>query len=688
MGSKLTVRRETRQLPPLYARARVNAETIDAEKRTVEVTWTTGERVLRGFWDQFWEELSLDAKHVRMDRIKSGRAPVLDSHDAFSTKSVVGVIESARIEGKKGEKRGAAVLRFPTAEVDPEGDRVFRKIQDGILSDVSVGYRIYKMETVEETEGEVPVRRATDWEPFEISVVPIGADSGAKVRTDAGEANQCIVEEKMEEETVETVAETEGSGDEGGNEGGGDAAPAVVDGGEVEQRAARAATLAERKRVDQIQSAARKLGLPEAFAADHVRRGTPIADFRGFAIDAMAAAQEQARPTVHASIPAGGDARDKRILGMTNALLCRTGKLDMFRRAAEKRGDKADFDAGEYRSMSLLDIAKEVLEGSGVRTRGKDKNQIFGLALTQRSEGGFHAVGDFAVVLENTMHKTLLASYAITADTWERFCAVGTVSDFREHKRYRMGSFGRLDRVTENAEFQNKEIPDGEKESIVAETFGNIIGISRQALINDDMGALTSQAQKFGRAAKLSVEADVYDLLALNAGLGPTMGDGATLFHADHGNIGTSSTLSVAGLDADRVLMGTQMDPNGEEFLEIRPDVLLVPLGLGGQAKALNQAQYDITAGAVPQSPNIVGGLFRDIVDTARITGTRRYMFANPADVPTIEVAFLDGQREPFLEMKEGFRVDGISWKVRLDYGVDAIDWRGAVTNDGEGAES
>ena len=59
------------------------------------------------------------------------------------------------------------------------------------------------------------------------------------------------------------------------------------------------------------------------------------------------------------------------------------------------------------------------------------------------------------------------------------------------------------------------------------------------------------------------------------------------------------------------------------------------------------------------------------------------YLFADPQVVPTVEVVFLNGVQEPYLEMERGFAVDGFRWKVRLDYGVGAVDWRGAIRNPG-----
>ncbi len=147
--------------------------------------------------------------------------------------------------------------------------------------------------------------------------------------------------------------------------------------------------------------------------------------------------------------------------------------------------------------------------------------------------------------------------------------------------------------------------------------------------------------------------------------------------------MGAASALGVVGLDADRVLMASQTDVGGNDFLDLHPDVLLVPKALGGTARVINGAQYDPDAANKLQRPNAVAGLFSDIVDSARLSGTRRYLFANPSEAPVLEVVFLDGNDMPYVESEDGFSVDGTRWKVRLDFGVGAIDYRGAVTNAG-----
>jgi len=384
-------------------------------------------------------------------------------------------------------------------------------------------------------------------------------------------------------------------------------------------------------------------------------------------------AKDAAPATPHNAFPrieTTEDETDKIRAAAVNALAARAG-------IRGHDGKQIRVEASNpFRGHKLLDVARASLDRAGIKTTGMSQLDVVAAAFTQ-------STSDFPVLLENTMHKALQGAYAAAALTWSRFCATGSVSDFRAHNRYRVGSLGNLDAVNELGEFKNKAIPDGEKGSITAGTKGNIINLSRHAVINDDLGAFVGLAGTLGRAAARTVEADVYALLALNAGLGPVMGDTKTLFHADHGNITTGAALSMAAIDADRVAMASQMDVGGNDYLDLRPSVLLLPIGLGGTARSINQAQYDPDTANKLQKPNVVMGLFGDIVDTPRLTGTRRYLFADPMEAPVIEVAFLDGAEEPYLEVQDGFDVDGARYKVRLDFGIAAIDYRGAVTNAG-----
>ena len=376
-----------------------------------------------------------------------------------------------------------------------------------------------------------------------------------------------------------------------------------------------------------------------------------------------------AEPVAGGRVITVADETDKRRDAMVNAMLIRAGVADP--------KVKAEASANPFRGRTLLAIAEASLQAAGVdASRMGDKREVVKAAFTQSSS-------DFPILLENVMHKTLLGAYSLQALTWSRFCKRGTVSDFRAHNRYRVGSLGNLQPKTELGEYKNVTIPDGEKSSIAAATKGFILNISREAIINDDLGALTDQASAAGRAAARTVEVDVYALLTSNAGLGPIMQDGKTMFHADHGNIATGAAMSVDVLDGMRVLMANQRDVSGLDFLDLRPDVLLCPIGMGGSARVIIGAEFDTSVSNKFQVPNKVRGLVREIVDTPRLSGTRFSLLAAADTAAAFEVAFLDGNDTPYLETAQAFDSDGGRLKVRLDYGVAGHDWRGAVTNAG-----
>lgn len=453
------------------------------------------------------------------------------------------------------------------------------------------------------------------------------------------------------------------------------APPAPVPPDETAIRAA--AVTAERARIAEIRTICRTAKCDD-LADGLVEKGATLDAARKAVLDALATRDEK-RPTVTAgAVSFGEDTHDKFVRGVTNWLLVKSGLAKLV--AEHEKQPVAD--PGEFRGLSLLDIARECLTRAGIKPRGMDKMALISRAFTLRAIT--QSTSDFTYALENTMHKVLQAAYATQPDTWSKWCARGSVSDFRAHNRYRMGSFASLDAIAENGEFKRKAITDAEKASITATTKGNIINVSRQMIVNDDMGVFSGLLTGLGRAAALSVEVDAYALLAENAGLGPTFGS-VPVFDATRNNIGGGNALSAAAIDADAALMARQMDKDSNDYLDLQPAVLLVERALKGTALTINEAQYDPDTANKLQKPNYVRGLFRDVVGTPRFaaSSTRRYLFADPAIAPVFEVAFLEGQESPVLESQDGWNTDGAEMKVRFDYGVAAVDWRGAVTDAG-----
>src|SRR6266511_3073734 len=167
---------------PLQTRAdvRLQPDSIDAEARTVEVVWSTGATVRRrDLWTgkRYDELLSLEPAHVDLSRLNNG-APLLNTHGAFDLAGVIGVVERAWIAHTVGAYEGRATVRFSAREdIEP----LWQDVRAGIIRNVSVGYVVRAYE-VSEQDGQVPVWRAIDWQPVELSAVPVGADGGAGFR--------------------------------------------------------------------------------------------------------------------------------------------------------------------------------------------------------------------------------------------------------------------------------------------------------------------------------------------------------------------------------------------------------------------------------------------------------------------------------------------------------------------------
>lgn len=370
------------------------------------------------------------------------------------------------------------------------------------------------------------------------------------------------------------------------------------------------------------------------------------------------------------------DARDKRVTAMSQALLARVG--------AEKQDGQNPF-----RGHRLHEIARACLEQAGVKTTGMDLLDIATKALHRGVVRGAQTTSDFDVILENTMHKLVLAGFNAVDPIYPRICKIGDVTDFRDWRRIVPGLIGNLDSVNEAGEYLNKNIPDGEKNTIAATRHGNIIRVTPEVVVDDDMGYISTVTNSLGMAGPRAIDRALITLLESNSGVGPTLSDGVALFNAaSHGNYlasGSGTAPSVSSLNVIATAMAAQTAPGDDaEPLDIIPDRTLVPTALRGTMYEVVNAEFNDDSQKNQRKPNSVRGMISDIVSTARLSvSTRWYAFANPMVAPAIEVVFLDGQREPKVTQQENFGSSALEVKVELPFGVGAIDYRGIYCNYG-----
>lgn len=333
--------------------------------------------------------------------------------------------------------------------------------------------------------------------------------------------------------------------------------------------------------------------------------------------------------------------------------------------------------SNNYNHMSLRELARASLADRGISVAAYSPMQMVGLAFT-------HSSSDFGNILLDVANKSVLKGWEESEETFEKWVKEGQLGDFKVSRRIGMGEFPSLRQVREGAEYKHITLGD-RGEPIALATYGEIFSITRQAIINDDMMMLTDIPRKMGMAAKATIGDLVYAVLTANA----AMSDTVALFHATHKNLQTGgpSALAIDSMSKARQAMRTQKtqtEGGAPRTLNIRPAFLLAPIALEDKARQL------ITSTSVPDA-GVNSGITNPIKDFVEVIGEPRlddasataWYLAAAKGSDTIEVAYLNGVKVPYVEQQEGFTVDGVASKVRIDAGVAALDFRGMVKSNG-----
>ncbi|WP_426751578.1 prohead protease/major capsid protein fusion protein [Myxococcus sp. Y35] len=596
---------------------------INEAARTFEITFATGTPVRRVDWDgEYFEELSLDPKHVRMARFQSGRAPFLLEHNRWDSRAHVGVIERAWLV--KGE--GRALVRM--LKDDPNADSVFNKIRQGVLSSISAGYRVLKMEKTTGGDGTPPTYRVVDWEPMEASAVAMPADPASHIRS-------------TQEKRTMSATNNDSNNDT-----------------DVKVRA-------ERERINVITTLMRKHNLPAELEARLINEGVSVHDARNAILDALAERSDRGGPgqTAHVAVGETHDSFDNRVRDMGEALAHRCG-------VRAKLTERAQ----QYAQLGLVDMARVCLEArSPGSTRLLSRGQVL-----QRAMGGLHTISDFGALLGEAGNRVLLDGYGALANdptSIRRISRQSSAMDFRPKSLLRLGEAPALEKVPESGEVKAGTMASTSTGYALA-TFAKIFGMTRQAIINDDLGAF-DMVRKYGRAA---AELEVTQIVGLLTG--NKLMDGSTLFSSAHGNLAASgSVISIASLGEGARAMRVQKGLDGVTPLNVRPMFLVVPAAL--EVLAL-QVTTQINA-TQTSNVNPFSGRLEVLVDPRLdiVSAAAWYLAASPEQAPTIEHSYLDGATGPEVIENEGFEVEGRQWKARMDFGCGVISYEGLYKNPG-----
>jgi len=514
------------------------------------------------------------------------------------------------------------VLRFSK---NSDGTEVFDDVKDGFLRGISIGFSIQD----EEQQGDVTV--VTKWKPHEASVTPIPADDGAQI----------LRSNNMDTNVTQFPADRSGQNE--------------FD----RQKGIR----------DLFKPFQRQLGTQY-----DAQQTTCLSDP---SCDIEAARTRLLKALGEGNSPAGGDPvgefgqtymrgnGDELLRAGIDAVLIRSG-------VPVKEPHPA---ARDLMGSTMVDFARMHLNQVGVNTSGLSRTKLIERALT---------TSDFPLLLENIADKTVLQGYNEAPGTHRGWTTQAFARDFKDKAFVLASEAPDLELVNENGEFKYGALTeDGSKVALA--TYGKLLAVTRQALINDDTGALISAARNFGAAA-MRLESDiVYGNLIAN----PVMSDGNTLFHATHNNIGTGGVPSVTTLGEARELLRNQKGIGGSAFLDLQPFAVLAPAALETVFEQLLSSLFDPFP-ATGTSDSAARNPFAnrlDLIIDPRLDAdstTRWYVVTNPNIFNWAYRVFLDDNGgQPFIAEQLGWTVDGTEIKARHDFATIITEFRGIVKNDG-----
>lgn len=633
--------------------------TYDAATRSVEAIFSTGVR--RSTWYGF-EELDVSPDGCNISRVALGQVRALDHHNDRQIDAIVGSVTEARFEG------GNLVGRIVFADTDL-GRMVEGMVSRGELTGVSCGYTIEAMELVGMVD-ERDVWRVTRWTLCEVSFVSVPADANAGVRS-VGQSPGAPGEPadpQQENETMRTrlmggaAAAALSPNTDTGAAPAAPAAPAAAD--------ARAATPPAAPATPQpapgvnLTDGLRLLDQARAFGSDvetEVRglitdpNQTEASITRHILASAARAQTAQTAPIAAGGAARSGDEGENQREGMIDALVSRMTHSQPTERGRAYRG---------YR------ISQMMAERNGIASRDE-------MEIIERSVG-MHTTSDFPNLLGTAANRVLLTAYQQAQPIYRTFSARRNFQDFRPHDMIRIGEFPLLKEVAQSGEIKHGTLPSS-GESVGLKTRGLNLALTRQALINDDLGAFSDMAAAAGRAAARTEDAVAFDALLANGGNGMKLADGKAFFHADHGNLaGSGGAIAETTVSAARQAVRLQKGV-GDEVLGYAPRILLV----GPAQETAAEKFVAVVTAANQEDFNPFAGKLQVVV-SARITDNSWRLFTDPNELAAFVYGYLRDAEAPMVSQHEPYNQDGFVWKVLHDFAFGPVDFRAGYKNAGQ----
>ena len=465
-----------------------------------------------------WSRYDYVQEILRADGVqlpKSNQVPLLNSHNRNGIENILGSVREIRTENNQVIGR----LYFSQ---DKASQDAFNKIKEGHLDSGSVGYSQVNSEWIEKGDTlEYKGKRyeggqllTKEWALGEYSLVAIGADPNAKART---EEKVTISREAVEDNNIKETTDMDKK----------ETKPVVSEKPAVDTEAIRAEAIkAEQERASKITELCTRHELT-ALSTELIRTGASIEVAQDQVLDAIAKRSQPLTDATNPNIEVGKEAGEKFREAATDGLILRSGMN------IQKPAD----GASQLRSLGFAEIAREALNISGVNTSRMSKDEMLKRAMS---------TSDFPLILANSANKAMMMGYKSAPSSWRAWAKSGNLNDFKTATRLQISDAPNLLEVPEGGEIQDG-IMSETGESISLATYARNLVITRQALINDDLGVFNTVFRAFGFRAANLIESMAYGILTANA----AMADGELLFSTAHSNIaGSGAALSATATAA------------------------------------------------------------------------------------------------------------------------------------------
>ena len=359
---------------------------------------------------------------------------------------------------------------------------------------------------------------------------------------------------------------------------------------------------------------------------------------------------------------------------LTAALLLSCGMKDEVLAKDRDIGERAVEVAWKRRGSGLHGLLAHALKAEGVDApHGGDA--LFRAVVSHSIKAGFSTV-NLAGILGAAGNKLLLQAFTSVDATYPLIAQLVDVTNFNTWTSYRLNDVGAFSKVSSSGELRSGRL---EQDSYTnqLDTRGQMLTLTRQQIVNDDLNAFQSLYAQMGRKAVLALEKALYALVM----------EGSDVFYTSaRGNRLTSTAFTLANLGAAEAAMIAQLDGDGEPIYA-SPTTVIVPPALKATADTVYSSATVIGGSSNVPQDNAFRGRFRPVsspyLSLSTMTGssaTTWYMAANPDLLPAWQVAFLSGRRQPTVETADAaFNTLGMQMRCYFDFGVAQADYRGAI---------